>query len=239
MVLDPAVGIMGAYLKAIFEHYCGPAWARIAPKQPVVATLATGRDPEEVAFSPTMLPLLAVWREHDGTPQRHDDGCVQAPSAISVLWVAPPGDDQRLATRSPFFNTFVKAMQIAYQRCVEGQGDPCYVRPEDEGDAASRTYGSYVWGLAGIDSWTYNGTKRTPVQVGAGEGQQPQKYVGYLASWTILESTQTDPALLGSTINGVRVGTEPTSIRFDVTDRAPVDENDTDYLVRQSGLVPP
>lgn len=237
--LDPAVAILGAFFKAVLERYCGSAWDSLAPKEPIVRVLKTGHNPEDLDFSPSMLPLLAVWREHDGTPQRHDDANVQAPSSINVLWVAPPGNDQKLAARSPFFNAFVKAMQTAYQRCIEGQGDPCYIRRGEEDNVVSRTYGSYVWGLAGIDSWSYLGTKRAPVQVGVGEGQKPQTYTGYLASWTILESTSTDPSQLGSTINGVRVGVEPTSIQFDLIDRAPVDESDTDLVVRQSGYVPP
>jgi hypothetical protein len=93
-----------------------------------------------------------------------------------------------------------------------------------------------VWGLAGIDGWNYLGLERVPVVVPTGGDKQ--SFPAYLATWTILESTDNDPAAFGSTINGVRVGTERTAIRFDTTDRAAT-EADPEVLVRQSALVPP
>ncbi len=229
--LDPALATLGAFFQAMLERYCGPAWQSIAPSEPIVKTLRVGFDPEDLDFSEDMVPMLALWREHDGVPTRLDDDSAQQSSLVNVLWVAPPADEQKLAARSPFFNAFSKAMLLAYKN----ERDPCWIRPEDEASDAARAYGSYVWGLAGIDGWTYNGTKRVPVQVPTGD--RSQQFSAYLSTWTILESSVSDPSELGSVIDGVRLGTAPTEIGFDLTDRAPTDEDPT-VLVRQSALIP-
>lgn len=228
--LDPALAVLGAFFRAVLEHYCGPAWKSIAPREPVVRELIVGHDPEDWDFHEGMLPVLALWREHDGVPTRLDDGNAQQSSLVNVLWICPPADEQKLGARSPFFNAFTKALLLAFKN----ERDPCWVRHEDEANLTSRTYGSYVWGLAGIDNWSYLGTKRVPVQIANGEGNDA--YSGYLATWTILESSETDPAALESVINGERVGVEPTEIAFNLTDRATA--NPADVLVRQSALIP-
>lgn len=222
--LDPALSILGAFFKAMLEHYAGQAWAAIAPKEPVVRVLSAGHDPEDIDFSDNDTPLLALWRDGATTPTRLDDGNAQQSSQVSVLWVAAPADEQKLAARSPFFNAFSKAMLLAYQN----ERDPCWIRRGEETNVISRTYGSYVWGLAGIDGWSYLGTERTELMVQTGGQSQP--FPGYLARWTILESTDNDPEAFCSTIAGERVGSEETVIRFDVTDG--------DDLVRQSAKVP-
>jgi len=224
--LDPALDVLGAFFKAMLEHYCGEAWSSVAPGEPIVRVLSTGHDPEELDFSDAQLPQLALWRESDGNPHRLADGNVQSASAIHVLWVAAPADEQRLAARSPFFLGFVNVMKTAFQQ----ERDPCWVRDADVNDVVSRTYGSYVFGLAGIDNWTYDGARRVPVHVANGSGND--LFQGYLASWTILESTSTSPSQWGSTINGTRVGNEAAEIYFDLTD------DPTGSLVRQSALIP-
>ncbi len=228
--LDPALDVLGAFFRAMLEHYCGEAWANIAPGEPIVRVLSVGHDPEALDFHDGMLPLLALWRDGEATPVRLTDSNVQSQSQVHVLWVAAPADEQKLAARSPFFLGFVNTMKTAFQQ----ERDPCWVRAEDVNDVVSRTYGSYVWGLAGIDNWTYAGTRRVPLQVANGSGNE--SFPGYLASWSILESTSTSPSMWGSTINGERVGTEATEIKFDLTDIATVDPDDA--LVRQSALVP-
>jgi hypothetical protein len=231
-IQDPALDVLGQFFRAILEFYCGEAWKSIAPSEPVVRVLSIGHDPEELDFSDNDVPLLALWREHDGVPTRLTDGNSQAASVVHVMWVAAPADEQKLAARSPFFNAFQKAMLLAYHQ----QRDPCWVRLGEEDNIVSRTYGSYVWGLAGLDGWTYNGSKRVPLVVPVGSGD-PQIFPGYLAAWTILESTEADPAAYGSTINGVRVGTGVTSVDFNLTDRTPTEE-DPDVFVRQHARVP-
>jgi hypothetical protein len=227
-VIDPALETLGAFFRAMIEHYCGDAWASIAPGEPIVRKLSIGHDPEEFDFQDGDTPLLALWRESEGTPHRLTDGNAQGTSTVHVLWVMAPADEQKLAARSPFFNLVNKAMLLA----LANERDPCWIKAGRESNPVDRTYGSYVWGYAGIDGWDYAGLRRVPIKVPI--GGQHQDFASYLATWTIRESTDNDPAAFGSTIGGVRVGTEPTSIRFDLTDRAPVDENDTGVLVRQS-----
>lgn len=228
--LDPALSALGAFFQAMLEHYCGPAWSNVAPGEPIVRVLSVGHDPEALDFHDGMLPLLALWRDGDAEPTRLADGNVQSKSQVHVLWVAAPADEQKLAARSPFFLAFANTMKTAFQQ----ERDPCWVRAEDQDDVVSRTYGSYVWGLAGIDGWSYSGTRRVPLQVAGGHGNE--SFPGYLASWTILESTSTSPSMWCSTIDGERVGVEAAEIKFDLTDVATVDPDDA--LVRQSALIP-
>ncbi len=230
-ILDPALDVLGEFFRALLDFYCREAWASIAPGEPIVKKLSIGHDPEDFDFSDTDLPLLALWREHDGQPTRLMDGAAQAASFINLMWVYPPADEQKLAARSPFYNAFTKAMLHAYQQ----QRDPCWVRAADVDNPVSRTYGSYVWGLAGIDGWTYNGTHKQAAVIRV--GGEPYEYPAYLATWTILESTEADPSAYGSTINGVRVGTGITSVGLNLTDRTPTEE-DPDVFTRQQARVP-
>ncbi len=70
-----------------------------------------------------------------------------------------------------------------------------------------------------------------------GNGDGSDRHFGYLATWTILESTETDPTAFESTIAGVRVGVgvDSMSVHINLTDRDP---DDVDALVRQSALFP-
>ncbi len=227
--LDPALSVLGAFFRAILEHYCGPAWDSIAPGEPLIKTLITGHDPEDWDFTDNDSPLLALWRDGEAMPVRLQDGNSQQSSIVNVLWIAPPADEQKLAARSPFFRAFSAALLLAYQN----ERDPCWIRAGDEASAPARTYGSYVWGHAGIDGWSYGGLRRVPVVIGNGDGRD--RHFGYLAVWTILESTTTDPSVLGSTINGEYVGVGSTSVHINFTDRDP---DDPEALVRQSALFP-
>lgn len=229
--LDPALSVLGAFFKAMLEHYCGDEWENIAPGEPLIRKLSIGHDPEEFDVSDNDLPFLGLWRENDGEPTRLDDVNAQQSTLVNVLWIAPPSDEQKLAARSPFFNAFTKTMLLAYQR----ERDPCWIREEDRQSDTARAYGSYVWGLAGLDGWKYSGTKRVPVQLPT--GARAEMYAGYLATWTILESSETDPALWGSVSDGERIGVTPAEIYFDETDRAATEEN-PEVLVRQSALIP-
>jgi hypothetical protein len=230
-VIDPALETLGCFFRAMLEHYCGEAWANIAPSEPIVRRLIVGHDPEELDFHDSMTPLLALWREQEGANARLSDGHAQSAAMVSVLWVMAPADEQKLAARSPFFNLVNKTMLLA----LENERDPCWIKFGEESDVVARTYGSYVWGHAGIDGWSYGGLRRVPVQVPAGDGVQT--FGAYLATWTIQESSTNDPAAFGSTINGVRVGNEPTEIGIDLTDRTATD-SDPEVLTRMSALVP-
>lgn len=230
--MDPALQTLGEFFRAMLERYVGPAWANVAPSEDVVKTLKAGFDPEELDFVADETPTLALWRDGAVSPSKIADGYAQGVATIQVLWIAPPTDDQRMAARSPLFNAFDKTFLLA----LANERDPCWIKVGEEQDVTSRAYGSYVWGHAGIDSWSYGGLRKVPVVVPA--GGDTQEFVGYLATWTITESTHVDPSQWGSTIDGERVGVEPTEIRFDETDRAPVDDDDHDYLVRQSALIP-
>lgn len=224
-VIDPALETLGRFFRAMIERYCGDAWAALAPGEPIVRKLSIGHDPEEIDFQDGDTPLLALWRETEGVNARISDGHAQSSAAISVLWVMAPADEQKLAARSPLFNLFNKTMLLA----LENERDPCWIKAGEESNVVSRTYGSYVWGLAGIDGWSYGGLRRVPVQVPTGDGTQT--FGAYLATWTIQESTENDPAAFGSTISGVRVGTELTDIAVDLTSAT------TDPLVRLQALI--
>lgn len=231
-VIDPALETLGAFFRAMLERYCGEAWASIAPGEPLVRQLLIGHDPEEVDFHEGMVPLLALWRETEGKPNRLTDYNAQSNTTVNVLWIMAPADEQRLAARSPFFNLVNKTFLLALAQ----ERDPCWIKAGRESNPIDRTYGSYVWGHAGLDGWDYLGLQRVPVQVPAGDSTQT--FGAYLAIWTIQESSEADPTAYGSTLDGVRVGTEPTEIAIDLTDRAPIDEDDTDVLTRMSALVP-
>ena len=226
--LDPALSVLGAFFKALIEHYCGPAWRSIAPGEPIVKTLVVGHDPTAWDFVGEETPTLAVWREDENQPTKLD-GHAQRSTPVHLLWILPPADDQKMAARAPFFNILSAALLQAF----ENERDPCWVRRGDEGNDAARTYGSPVLRYAGIDGWNYSGLRREAFVVPIGDGD-PQIFTSYLSVWTILESTENDPAAFGSTIDGVRVGSELTAIRFNVTDMA-----GDGALVRQSALVPP
>lgn len=231
-IIDPALGILGAFFKAVLEFYCGNVWAQLAPGEPIVRTLKVGYDPEDLDFSDNDLPTLALWRENDGAPTILDDGNAQAVTAVSMLWVPSPADEQKLAARSPFYRTFTAALLQVFKT----QRDPCWVRRGEENDPVSRTYGSWVFGLAGIDSWQYAGTRRTTFSIPV--AGQRYEFPAFLATWSITESSESDPAAFGSTMNGERVGTEPTSIAFNLNDRTPT-EDDPEVFTRQSALIPP
>ncbi len=226
--LDPALTVLGAFFKALIERYCGDAWAAIAPGEPVVRKLVVGHDPEDLDFSDNDTPLLAVWRENETGANRLTDANGQQSTQVNVMWVPAPADEQKLAARTPFYNVFTKAMLLAYAN----ERDPCWIRRGDESSEAARAYGSPVMRHAGIDGWSYSGTRREQLVI-AVAGQQ-YAFPGYLAAWTILESTENDPTAFGSTIDGVRIGSERTAIHIDITDKA-----GDGALIRQSALVPP
>ena len=227
--MDPALAVLGAFFRAMLEHYGTPLWDTIGGGEPIVRHLSVGHDPEDLDFSDAMLPQLALWREKDGKPTRLTEGNVQQQTLVRVLWVLPPAVEQVFAARSPFFNPFTKIMALAFQN---GR-DPAWIKAGEEENVVARTYGSYVWGHAGLDGWSYDGSERVPVQVAGVE----QPYSGYLASWTILESGETDPAAFESTMDGVRVGTIASSVDLKLTDRT-LTEADPEVFVRQHARVP-
>jgi hypothetical protein len=215
----------------MLERYCGEAWASIAPREPIVRRLTIGHDPEDLDFQDGWTPLLALWRNVEGKPNRLTDHNAQSNTTVNVLWVMPPADEQKLAARSPFFNLVHKTFLLALAQ----ERDPCWIKAGRESNPVDRTYGSYVWGHAGIDGWDYQGLQRLPVQVGAGDGNHT--FGSYLATWTIQESSEADPTAYGSTINDVRVGSGPTDIAIDLTNRTATTD-DPAVLTRMSALVP-
>lgn len=231
-VIDPALETLGAFFRAMLERYCGEAWRSLAPGEPLVRKLSIGHDPEQVDFCENDTPLLALWRNAEGKPTRLTDHNAQSNTTVSVLWVMAPADEQKLAARSPFFNLVHKTFLLALAQ----ERDPCWIKAGQEANPIDRTYGSYVWGYAGIDGWDYAGLQRVAVQVPTGDGSQT--YGSYLATWTIQESSEADPTAYGTTISGVRVGSEPTAVAIDLTDRTAT-EADPAVLTRMSALVPP
>lgn len=233
-VLDPALDVLGQFFKALIEHYCGPAWQAIAPGEPIVRKLSIGHDPEDLDFDPACdTPLLALWRDAEGKPSRLTDGHAQSNTTVNVLWVLPQAAEQTLAARAPFFNVLHKAYLLA----LEHERDPCWIKPGEESNVVARTYGSYVWGHAGLDGWDYLGLQRVPVVVPT--GGESQSHPAYLATWTIQESSESDPTAFGSTVDGTRIGTERTSIAANITTATDIAEDDPEPLVLQQFVIEP
>lgn len=216
---DPALDIVGAYLRAVLQTFLATKWASLAPNEPVVRTL-NFHDPEELDFRERDLPLLVLWKERalGDEPRRIADGWTESHKTVHVLWIPPPTTQTRGSTRFPFFNDFASVIEWA----VHHERHPSYVHASEVADPAAIAYGSDVLALARIDQWIYRGTQRAPVEVGTGTGAL--SYPAYLATLTVVESTLVD---------NTAWGTEPTVIQFDLT------TGDDDPFTTQSALVPP
>lgn len=213
-VADPALNVLGRYLRAVLNRYAVPAWASVAPGQDVVKT-ATATGAEDQTFNERDLPALFLWRTNENFARIADDWETDT-STVSVLWVPRPGPQAQLALRATFYNAVCKLINTA----LWNSRDPAWVDPTDPDPLAS-VLGSSVCARAGL---LYQLTKQQSrpytltIQI---DDAEPRAYPGILTTFEIAERFEPDlagltayPALrspaaldLELTIGGATAGT--------------------------------
>lgn len=219
---DPALDILGDFFATVLRHYLDLAWSDCAPGEEIVKKILK-HDPEDFDFAAKDTPVLCLWREGDSSPKNLADSFVETETQLRVLWVLPPATKFKNGKRSSFFAAFDKVIGLVALH----ERDRSYIHPSQANPAhpsydEAAAYGSDIFALAGIDWWKLQSVQRAPVDVEG--GSQTHRFIGYLASFAIGETTVTDPTVFG---------TGPTVIDFDLT------TGGDDPLVTHEALVPP
>lgn len=143
---DPALGMVGAYLAATLNTYCGAAWLALRPRpnpgeQKPVRNVFT-HNPQERSFNESQLPALFLWRD-DSTFADIGDGWRRQDGKWRGLWIFPPDPQEKQTPRRPFGNAVAKVIDNALER---GR-DPSWVLAEDldpGADGYDPTAGSFA-----------------------------------------------------------------------------------------------
>lgn len=157
---DPALDVLGGYLRAYLTSYLGTAWLAIRPGEAIVRAAYT-HDPQEHDFSSGILPALYLFREGSARDpvQVTEDHRVHA-DRVRIFWVCPPANQFQAAELSRALPAIAKTLDKALD---EGR-DPSWVLSGDP-DPTAVVYGSVVLRHAGLRSMTAGSWRRTQLAI--------------------------------------------------------------------------
>lgn len=143
---DPALRILGEYLKAYLNEYAQPIWGTsiapgtgVAPGQLVVNNVFY-HDPRRAMFANAAGPALYVFRNGSrSAPERLADDLRVTSDTISVWWVLQSTTQEKIQKRDPVFNAFCKYVDAA----IYAERAPCYTLSGDT-DPEADTEGTHI-----------------------------------------------------------------------------------------------
>lgn len=144
---DPALDVLGAYLRAFITAYAGEAWLKIAPKEPIVRNVFT-HDPEHHDFKTGDLPALYLFRTGSARDpvDLSQDFRIHA-DIIQAFWILPTSQDLKFPARLRAIPAVGKLIDTA----LEVGRDPSWVLQGDP-DPTAAEQGSVVLRHAGLVS---------------------------------------------------------------------------------------
>ena len=158
---DPGLGVFLAFAKAVLEHEVGAAWEEVAPGEPLIRH-ARPHDPREEDFDTKSLPTLFAYRG-DGKPSRWSDGYWVEERPITLLWVYPPAQAEKMPGRRGVPVAIGRALHKALGP-LNGR-HPAWVVTGDT-DADSATYGSDVLTHGGFQKLEVVAVRHAEITVG-------------------------------------------------------------------------
>jgi len=145
-VADPALDIVLAFIRAIFERYAATAWRSVAPPTEPIVKRAFTHDPEDYDFSEDDLPGLYLFRT--GSAKNNEDIAEDiriATDSVRMFWVLPPAEQTKQARRVPIIQALGKLVDLKIKRVR----DPAYVLASDP-DPTKTAEGTVVIRAAGL-----------------------------------------------------------------------------------------
>jgi hypothetical protein len=118
---DPALDILGDFVKTVVNAYGATAWASITPASQLPIKKVHVQDLKEVGFNIQDLPALYLHRADWSAPERIADEWQKQRSVITAHWVLPYEADQLRRKRR---GTFAHAMRACIVGAIEAGRDP-------------------------------------------------------------------------------------------------------------------
>lgn len=193
---DPALDIVGDYLKAVINDRLGTAWNAVVPglngndEDPV--RFVFKHDPQSGEFNQKHLPALYIWRADIKNEVLADEWECQR-TMLRMLWVLPSVPQRKLVTRAPILRGFAAVVDAA----IRNTRDAAYVMAGDS-DPTAATRGSVVQTVACIAQWKPMGAEPSELRIEVtdegGRIEQRLEYPAIAASVEILERLTRDPS---------------------------------------------
>ena len=158
---DPGLGVFLAFAKAVLEHEVGAAWEEVAPGEPLIRH-ARPHDPREEDFDTKSLPTLFAYRG-DGKPSRWSDGYWVEERPITLLWVYPPAQAEKMPGRRGVPVAIGRALHKALGP-LNGRHPAWVVTGDKDEDAA--VYGSDVLTHGGFQQLVMGTVRHAEITVG-------------------------------------------------------------------------
>jgi hypothetical protein len=157
---DPAMATLLAWARAVLTAEVGPAWADLAPGEPVVRCVHF-HDPRAEDFAVQRLPALFAYREA-GRFGKADDGRWTEERPTTLLWVYPPGSDDKMPARRGVAVALGRALHEALGP-LNGR-HPSWVVTGDA-DPFAAVYGSSLLDHGGFEEIRLDATRTAQVEV--------------------------------------------------------------------------
>jgi hypothetical protein len=208
-VTDPALSLVGLYLRAFVNAYGGAAWRAVAPGTDPVATVYT-HDPRrrQAYFNEAELPAIFLTRTGGAPRERVAEELRIIVDTVALLWVFPLGKREQQRVREPFVAGLVRLID----RALDATRDPCFIVAGDT-DPNAEKFGSDVFGLTRISALDFVRWDRATVDIrvegGVGRERSPETR-SYEAALVTLSLAERDVA-------DVEDATEPVALSFTTT----------------------
>lgn len=158
---DPGLGVVLAFAAAVLEYEVGAAWEEVAPGEPLIRHTRP-HDPREEDFATSALPALFAYRG-DGKPSRWSDGYWVEERPITLLWVYPPAQAEKMTSRRGVPVAIGRALHKALGP-LNGRHPAWVVTDDVDEDAA--VYGSCVLTHGGFQQLVMGTVRHAEITVG-------------------------------------------------------------------------
>lgn len=198
---DPGIVTVLSFAAAVLEYEAGHAWEEVAPSEPLIRR-ARPHDPREEDFSASALPALFAYRG-DGKPSRWSDGYWVEERPITLLWVYPPAQADKMPGRRGVAVAIGRALHKALGP-LNGRHPAWVVTDDPDEDAA--VYGSCVLTHGGFQRLEVASVRAAEITIGQA------RYDGVTVELEAREVYQRIETLSGSTRIIVRRDTAETTV---------------------------
>ncbi len=171
-VADPALDIVLAFIRAMFNAYAAAAWRSVAPPTEPIVKRAFTHDPEEYDFNEDDLPALYLFRT--GSSKNNEDIAEDirvSCDSVRLFWVMPPAEQTKQAKRVPILQALGKLVDLKIDRVR----DPAFVLASDP-DPTKTAEGTVVIRAAGLHWLRCLKWQKTMLALKMGAGQERKAY---------------------------------------------------------------
>lgn len=158
---DPGIVTVLSFAAAVLEYEAGHAWEEVAPGEPLIRK-ARPHDPREEDFSASALPALFAYRG-DGRATRWSDGYWVEERPITLLWVYPPAQAEKMPARRGVGVALGRALHKALGP-LNGRHPAWVVSGDTDEDAAA--YGSDVLTHGGFQRLDVTSVRAAEIMIG-------------------------------------------------------------------------